>query len=90
MSRHSLPVSRCRRWERGKSVGGHLPVGKVDYGTDGGVIAARGVPALVCGPGDISRAHNADDYIMLRELTECDAFLGRNLGDLESGSPIKR
>lgn len=73
-----------------ESVGGHLPVGKVDYGTDGGVIAAEGVPVLVCGPGDISRAHKADEYIMLKELAECDAFLGRILDVLEAGLPFER
>lgn len=72
-----------------ESMGGHLPPGKVDYGTDGGVIATKGVPVLVCGPGDISRAHKADEYIGLTELNECDAFLDRILGSLEAGLPLK-
>jgi acetylornithine deacetylase len=73
-----------------ESMGGHLPLGTVDYGTDGGVIAAEGVPVLVCGPGDISRAHKADEYIGLTELKECDAFLGRILDALEVGLPFER
>lgn len=73
-----------------ESVGGHLPLGKVDYGTDGGVIAANGVAVLVCGPGDISRAHKADEYIELTELKECDALLGRILDSLEVGLPFER
>lgn len=73
-----------------ESMGGRLPFGKVDYGTDGGVIAAEGVPVLVCGPGDISRAHKADEYIGLTELKECDAFLGRILDALEVGLPFER
>ncbi len=72
------------------SVGGRLPPGKVDYGTDGGVIAGEGVPVLVCGPGKISRAHRADEFITLAELSECDAFLARILDVLETGAPFAR
>lgn len=66
-------------------LGGHLPIGKVDFGTDGGVIAAEGVPVIVCGPGDISRAHRANEYVTRAELAECDAFLERILEELEAG-----
>jgi acetylornithine deacetylase len=72
-----------------ESVGGRFPLGKVDFGTDGGVIAAEGVPVLVCGPGDIARAHKADEFIMRSELSECDAFLDRILDTLEAGLPFK-
>ncbi|MDF0598253.1 acetylornithine deacetylase [Psychromarinibacter halotolerans] len=71
-----------------ESLGGHLPPGKVDYGTDGGVIAAHGVPVLVCGPGDIARAHRADEYIAVAELGDCDAFLGRLVNRLETGDAL--
>lgn len=68
--------------------GAHLPPGKVDFGTDGGVLAGAGVPVLVCGPGDISRAHRADEYITLGELSECDAFLARVVDALATGQPF--
>jgi len=70
--------------------GGRLPLGKADFGTDGGVIAAQGVPVLVCGPGDIARAHRADEYVTVDELAECDAFLARVIEGLERGLPIPR
>jgi acetylornithine deacetylase len=73
-----------------EGAGGRLPLGKVDYGTDGGVIAAEGVPVLVCGPGDISRAHRPDEYITVPELSECDAFLARVMDALETGPPFAR
>lgn len=73
-----------------ESMGGRLPLGKVDYGTDGGVIAAKGVPVIVCGPGDISRAHKANEYIGLKELHECDAFLSRIIEALEVGLTFGR
>ena len=37
--------------------------------------AARGIPALVCGPGDINVAHKPDEWIALEQLERCDAFL---------------
>jgi len=73
-----------------RGLGAHLPVGKVDFGTDAGVIARENVPVLVCGPGDISRAHRADEYITMAELAECDAFLDRLLSALERGFPISQ
>jgi len=72
-----------------ESIGGRLPDGKVDYGTDGGVIATAGVPTLVCGPGDIARAHKADEYIAVDELAECDEFLAQVVDALEIGSLFK-
>jgi acetylornithine deacetylase len=50
---------------------------KVSFGTDGGCFAARGVPALVCGPGDIGVAHKPDEWIALEQLDACDRLLQR-------------
>lgn len=83
-------IASGRETEFLESVGGRLPSGKVDYGTDGGVIAAEGVPVLVCGPGDIARAHRADEYITTTELVECDAFLVRVVEALGVGLPFSR
>ena len=83
-------VASGRATEFLESIGARLPFGKVDYGTDGGVIAAEGVPVLVCGPGDISRAHRADEYITVPELLECDSFLARVIDTLEIGLPFAR
>ncbi|HEX2529195.1 MAG TPA: acetylornithine deacetylase [Geminicoccus sp.] len=51
--------------------------GKVAYGTDGGVIAAAGIPTLICGPGDMSVAHKPDEWIAPGQLSACMAFLDR-------------
>ncbi|MFK7868333.1 MAG: acetylornithine deacetylase [Roseobacter sp.] len=49
---------------------------KVAYGTEGGRFSKEGgIPTVVCGPGDIGRAHKADEYITRAELTECEAFI---------------
>ncbi|MFO1047071.1 MAG: acetylornithine deacetylase [Geminicoccaceae bacterium] len=48
---------------------------KVSFGTEGGCFDARGIPSLVCGPGDIRVAHKPDEWIAVEQLERCDAFL---------------
>jgi acetylornithine deacetylase len=48
---------------------------KVSFGTEGGCFAARGIPSLVCGPGDIKVAHKPDEWIAVEQLERCDALL---------------
>ena len=48
---------------------------KVSFGTEGGCFFARGVPAVVCGPGDIAVAHKPDEWIAVEQLEQCDRFL---------------
>lgn len=50
---------------------------KVAFGTEAGLFAEAGVPTVVVGPGSISRAHKADEYIKLDELAACSMFLER-------------
>ena len=52
--------------------------GKIAFGTEAGLYQQRcGIPTMVCGPGDIANAHQADEYIDARQLAACDLFLGR-------------
>ena len=48
---------------------------KVSFGTEGGCFFARGIPAVVCGPGDIEVAHKPDEWIAVEQLERCDRFL---------------
>jgi acetylornithine deacetylase len=48
---------------------------KLAFGTEAGHFAARGVPAVVCGPGDIEVAHKADEHVALDQLERCARFL---------------
>jgi acetylornithine deacetylase len=48
---------------------------KLAFGTEAGHFAARGIPAVVCGPGDIDVAHKADEYVELDQLERCARFL---------------
>ncbi|MGS1009394.1 acetylornithine deacetylase [Achromobacter anxifer] len=58
----------------GAQAGGH-----VAYTTEGGLYQQAGIPALVCGPGDISQAHTADEYILRSQLGMCESVLERLL-----------
>lgn len=71
-----------------ETASGRLPLGKVGFGTDGGVIAAQGGrPSFVAQA--IPRGFTgADEHIMLFELLERDAFLARVLDALEVGHPL--
>lgn len=54
----------------------------VSYGTEASHFQAAGYSAVVCGPGDIARAHQADEYITVSELEEGEAFMRRLLAEL--------
>jgi acetylornithine deacetylase len=51
--------------------------GKVSYGTEAGLYARAGIPALICGPGHMSVAHKPDEHVELAQLAACDTLLGR-------------
>jgi acetylornithine deacetylase len=55
---------------------GQNETGAVSYATEAGLFQGAGVPAVVCGPGDIAQAHTADEWITISELERCLAFLG--------------
>lgn len=54
---------------------GRAAVQTVSYGTEAGLFHAAGVPALICGPGSITRAHKADEFILRSELGDCCRML---------------
>ncbi|SEL20960.1 acetylornithine deacetylase [Roseovarius nanhaiticus] len=59
---------------------------KVAFGTEAGYFAQLGLPALVCGPGNMAgQGHQADEYISAEELAACDAMMDRVLHDLGRG-----
>ncbi|MBB3705150.1 acetylornithine deacetylase [Aminobacter aminovorans] len=52
----------------------------VSYGTEAGLYQQAGINAIICGPGDIGRAHKPDEYIETTELTACQSLI-EALGD---------
>lgn len=66
---------------------GRAPLPAVSFGTEAGRFQAAGVPAIVCGPGDIGRAHKPEEYITVDELHEARGMvlaLGRLLAGGEA------
>ena len=47
----------------------------VSYGTEAGLFQAAGIDAIICGPGDIGRAHKPDEFITEGELFACQSML---------------
>jgi acetylornithine deacetylase len=59
--------------------------GKIAFGTEAGLYQQRcAIPMVVCGPGDIANAHQADEYVDARQLSACDLFLERLAGALSA------
>lgn len=56
---------------------GAAAVPSVSYGTEAGLFQAAGIPAIVCGPGRIDRAHRPDEFIRPEELAGCLEMLRR-------------
>jgi acetylornithine deacetylase len=54
---------------------GETPLAAVSYGTEAGLYQAAGFDAIICGPGDIARAHKPDEYILASELTACQRMI---------------
>ena len=51
---------------------------KVAFGTEAGYFSAIGIPTVVCGPGSMTgQGHQPDEYILVSQLAQCDAMLGR-------------
>jgi acetylornithine deacetylase len=63
------------QWVMGLS--GNPTVGKVSYGTEAGLFQKMGMPAVICGPGDIAQAHRPNEFVALDQLAQCEAFMDR-------------
>jgi acetylornithine deacetylase len=49
----------------------------VPYGTEAGIFRSHGIPTVICGPGDISQAHQPNEFVAKSQMDACDAFLGK-------------
>lgn len=54
----------------------------VSYGTEAGQFQVEGYSAVVCGPGDITQAHQADEYLDVSEFEAGWAFMQRLVEEL--------
>jgi acetylornithine deacetylase len=51
----------------------------VAFGTEAGLFQRAGMSTVVCGPGSIQQAHQADEFVSLAQLARAERFL-RGLG----------
>lgn len=65
-----------------RALTGDREISKVAYGTEAGLFQRAGIPAVVCGPGDIQQAHKADEFVALEQLAACESFLGKVVDSL--------
>ena len=49
----------------------------VAYTAEASQFQAAGVPAVICGPGNIAQAHQPDEWIDATQLDACSGFLDR-------------
>jgi acetylornithine deacetylase len=66
---------------------GEAPLAAVSYGTEAGLYQAAGIDAIICGPGDIARAHKPDEYITRAELAACVDMLERLCAQFAQETP---
>ncbi|WP_050466039.1 acetylornithine deacetylase [Herbaspirillum chlorophenolicum] len=52
---------------------------KVGFGTEGGLFGEAGMPAVICGPGDIVHAHKPNEFVTLEQLARCESFFDNYL-----------
>lgn len=65
--------------------GSDEPMTSLSFGTEAGLYAAAGIQTFVCGPGDMGRAHKADEWIGLDELASAGRMLDRLADMLRTG-----
>jgi len=49
----------------------------VPYATEAGIFRGHGIPTVICGPGDISQAHQPNEFVAKSQIDACDAFMGK-------------
>ena len=47
----------------------------VPFATEAGQFQSAGIPTIVCGPGSVNQAHQADEFIEIAEIEKCIGFL---------------
>jgi acetylornithine deacetylase len=68
-----------------RALTGGNSTGKITFGTEGGLFQKElGIPAVVCGPGNIAVAHKPDEYVSEAQMALCDDMLARLVDRLSS------
>ncbi|MCD6075236.1 MAG: acetylornithine deacetylase [Rhodospirillales bacterium] len=46
------------------------------FAAEAGMFQQAGIPAILCGPGEIAQAHQPDEFVTRDQLQQCEDFLG--------------
>lgn len=68
----------------GRLAGDPAPGSTASFGTEAGIFQQYGIPSLICGLGDIARAHKADEWIGLDELMAASEMMMRLAAQLST------
>jgi acetylornithine deacetylase len=69
-----------------KKIAGRNYHAKVAFGAEAGLFdTIAGIPSVIVGPGAISQAHQADEWVAISELEKCDAFVRRLIDQCKEG-----
>jgi len=65
---------------------------KVGFGSEAGLFSAAGIPAVICGPGDIAHAHKPNEFVTLEQLARCEAFFDKYVmaTSVDAGGSVTR
>ncbi len=69
----------CRLAEAIRAEVGDMTIEGAPYATDAGIYSGAGIPTVVFGPGDISQAHTAEEFLELSQLEAAVAIIKRML-----------
>lgn len=64
------------------ALSGSNQTSKVAFTTEAGLFQQAGIPAVVCGPGNIAQAHRPDEFVTLGQVAKCEDFLRRLLAHM--------
>jgi acetylornithine deacetylase len=68
-------------------LGSAEPPGGVSFVTEGGLFQQAGIPAVVCGPGSVAQAHQADEFVTLEQLERATRFVRQIYARVADGAP---
>jgi acetylornithine deacetylase len=75
----AMPAFQCRPDEPAARLAGALSGAAqttlVAFGTEAGLFQRAGMSTVVCGPGSIAQAHQADEFVSLEQLARCEGFV---------------
>ena len=54
----------------------------VAYGTEAGQFQDEGYSTVICGPGSIGQAHQANEYVDIAQLDAGEVFMRKLIGRL--------